>query len=445
MPFAPKSPLPKFPTSPVPKVPPGLPVPKSVPPPSLPAPTGGPSFNPLLPKVPTGDIGGTADIEQAISAATLGIANQPVVIPPPATTINVNQVATVFTTFATANGLAAGFGAVGDVVINAAGARLNSAAWSAGDTSIINTEIFTQSAQSQSSGDYYLDIFRADPDADVDQEPQFAVSYGDFFGSGSTNLEGQSEGKTKTAAMYKQIAALVEDKGDSDFRFTINNQNADRIIVYSLYRNRMRERIDAGNWELKVNHNGTLRQYVDEKVSTPAADLGDGPFSIFSGSIDDGANNTTEVGKVYPNYGLLVFTASFGALNVPVDESNLSYDGGGGSAADTSGRNYNVHLGYNLLTGSNAYFQARAQENVHSRTYFCRIPNYKYNYSSNPTFTTGSTGQLRHSTMVGDPSVYITTVGLYSAQNELMAVAKLSKPLLKSFEREALIRVRLEY
>lgn len=148
MPFAPKSPIPKFPTSPVPKVPPGLPVPKVSPAPVVPVPTP-----PVAPKVPTGDIGGTADIEQAISAATLGITNQPVVIPPPATTINVNQVATVFTTFATANGLAAGFGAVGDVVINAAGARLNSAAWSAGDTKIIHTEIFTQSAQSQSSGD----------------------------------------------------------------------------------------------------------------------------------------------------------------------------------------------------------------------------------------------------------------------------------------------------
>jgi hypothetical protein len=47
--------------------------------------------------------------------------------------------------------------------------------------------------------------------------------------------------------------------------------------------------------------------------------------------------------------------------------------------------------------------------------------------------------------MVGNPKSYITTVGLYDEQHELLAVAKLSKPLLKSFNREALVRVRLEY
>jgi hypothetical protein len=47
--------------------------------------------------------------------------------------------------------------------------------------------------------------------------------------------------------------------------------------------------------------------------------------------------------------------------------------------------------------------------------------------------------------MVGNPKTYITTVGLYDDNNELLAVAKLSKPLLKSFSREALVRVRLEY
>jgi len=409
-----------------------------------------PPFFPQAPKVPiakgSNDVGGIANQAAAAAAAQQQQQTaQPDPAPPPSVTIDVNQVATVFTTFATATGLAPGFGAVGDVVINAAGARLNSAAWSSGDGILDDTQIFTQSAQSQSSGEYYLDIYRADPDADTTQEPQFAVAYGDYWGSGSTNLEGQSEGKTPTGAMYKQVAALVEDKGDNDFRFTINNQNADRIFIYSVYRNRMRERLDAGNWEIMFDHNGTNQSYIDEKVSSPEADLGDGPFSIFSGSIDDGAYDSVEVGKVYPNYGLLIFTASLDGLAPTLNTSNLTYDGGGNASADTSGRNYNVRVPYNLLTGSAAYFQARAQENVHSRTYFCRIPNYKYNYSSNPTFVTGSTGQLRHATMVGDPKVYITTVGLYSAQNELMAVARLSKPLLKSFEREALIRVRLEY
>ena len=47
--------------------------------------------------------------------------------------------------------------------------------------------------------------------------------------------------------------------------------------------------------------------------------------------------------------------------------------------------------------------------------------------------------------MIGDPQVYITTIGLYNSNNELLAVGKLSKPLLKNKSRELLVRVKLDY
>ncbi len=64
---------------------------------------------------------------------------------------------------------------------------------------------------------------------------------------------------------------------------------------------------------------------------------------------------------------------------------------------------------------------------------------------NNPSFTSGSNGQLSQTTFIGDPKTYITTIGLYNDNQELLAVAKLSKPLLKSFQREALIRVKLDF
>ena len=72
------------------------------------------------------------------------------------------------------------------------------------------------------------------------------------------------------------------------------------------------------------------------------------------------------------------------------------------------------------------------------------MKNAEYNFSNNPTFVTGS-GTLYNAGMVGDPKVYISTVGLYNEENELVATAKLSKPLQKSFSREATIRVKLDY
>jgi len=375
--------------------------------------------------------------------------------PQPTQTVNPALIAQVFTQFQLADATSAGYGNIGDIVVNAVGERLNTAAWSGNDGTLTN-QMFTSSTQSGSSGEYFLDVYREDPQVDSTQEPQFSIAYGHRFGSGSTTLEGQSVGKTFTGAIYGQMAALLEDKADTDNAFQINGADAEDCIFISMYRNRMKERLDAGNWELHISGsppagggNGKTLRLVDNKVNSASADLGDGPFSIVSGTIAGGPAGTVdaaEYGKVYPNYGVIVLDASLVSASAVISMSNrnLTYDGTGDSIAVTSKLNENINKIYRAVSGSE-YFAARATENIHSQTFFCRIPNYRYNYSSNPSFTTGSRGQLRHATMVGDPKVYITTVGLYDTDGTLNAVAKLSKPLLKSFDREALIRVRLEY
>jgi hypothetical protein len=81
---------------------------------------------------------------------------------------------------------------------------------------------------------------------------------------------------------------------------------------------------------------------------------------------------------------------------------------------------------------------------LNSTIYFCRVAHNDFNYSSNPTYLTGS--KLRVKTRSADtPVTYFTTVGLYSADNELLAVAKLSEPLRKDPTNEITLRVRLDY
>jgi len=81
---------------------------------------------------------------------------------------------------------------------------------------------------------------------------------------------------------------------------------------------------------------------------------------------------------------------------------------------------------------------------INSTIYFCRVPHNKFNYSANPTYLTGS--KIRVKNVGADsPVSYITTVGLYNASNELLAVAKLSEPLKKTPENELTVRVRLDY
>ena len=81
---------------------------------------------------------------------------------------------------------------------------------------------------------------------------------------------------------------------------------------------------------------------------------------------------------------------------------------------------------------------------LNSTIYFCRANHNEFNYSSNPTYVSGSKMRVKNVTS-DSPVSYITSVGLYSADNELLAVAKLSEPLKKTPENELTLRVRLDY
>ena len=81
---------------------------------------------------------------------------------------------------------------------------------------------------------------------------------------------------------------------------------------------------------------------------------------------------------------------------------------------------------------------------LNSTVYFCRANHNEFNYSSNPTYITGSKIRVKN-VSTDAPVSYITTVGLYSADNELLAVAKLSEPLKKDPTNEITLRVRLDY
>ena len=113
-----------------------------------------------------------------------------------------------------------------------------------------------------------------------------------------------------------------------------------------------------------------------------------------------------------------------------------------GSGSGTNGNNAGAM--YNAIKRGE-YFVSRREEQLSTTHYFCRATNQKFNFSNNPTFFTASDGSLTNASFKNDPKAYITTVGLYNATNELLAVSKLSKPILKSFSREAIVKVKLDY
>jgi hypothetical protein len=90
-------------------------------------------------------------------------------------------------------------------------------------------------------------------------------------------------------------------------------------------------------------------------------------------------------------------------------------------------------------------FTARRTENIQTQHFFCRATNREFNFSNNPTYYDPQTGDLSVVGFDEDPKTYITTVGLYNDSNELIAAAKSSRPIPKSFSRETLLKVKLEF
>ena len=108
--------------------------------------------------------------------------------------------------------------------------------------------------------------------------------------------------------------------------------------------------------------------------------------------------------------------------------------------------NYKTALRFiNCLQPTDAKLKFRDEEVTISNQYFCRIRAGEMNFSNNPTFTSGSLNEVRHTTMKGNPATYISQVQLYNPRGDIVAVGNLSTPLKKNFSSEATIKVKLTY
>jgi hypothetical protein len=319
---------------------------------------------------------------------------------------------------------------------------------------------FTASSQTTTQRRYYVDVLHKSP-AETGSAVQFSLAFGHALGSGSDSQGQLNDSPSK--AIYSQYKQLLLPPSDTRFT-TAGSGSTDYIYVINFKRNRMKERLDAGNFEVPLrlisgsrptNATGsvavsgsTIITLIDDS-SLASPKIGDSGkvYNIVSGSINGGVFNPTApvyYGLAYPDYGTLI-------LDGKMLDQQLNFQTNTGSSSEGNNHFALFHSisGSALLTNpstSDPYgFMARNSEKVTSTHYFVRVKNAEYNFSNNPSYITGSVGQIAQSTFIGDPKTYITTVGLYNDRQELLAVAKLSKPLLKSFQREALIRVKLDY
>ena len=295
----------------------------------------------------------------------------------------------------------------------------------------------------------------------------FSVTYGHIAGSGSAEESATVEGTTQ--AIYKQFFNFTEPNASNirdgagwsmiDGTDGSNAVSQPDVYIIAAERLQMKDRLNPGTWTITLsgsNTAGTAKnlELTDDSKTVDAESAPFGPrYNIVSGSAGtvQTAYTSKTYGFFYPDAGLMVLSANALSSSLPGTPgfvnsgSGYGLGAGNGFAPDTrvvtAADNANkirtaIQLGTTTI---------RSEEQQYVYDYFCRARSNEFNLSQNLTFWSGSDYAIRHSDMVTNPQVYISEVGLYDAQNSLVAVGRLSSPINKNFSSEAIVKVRLTY
>jgi hypothetical protein len=365
---------------------------------------------------------------------------------------------------------------------------------------IRNLKTFFTGSTSNSTSNYYTHIYNENPKTSPTSSIQFSIAYGHSGGSGSFD-EGGKIDITPSKAVYGQYRNIILEK--SDGKFNLTGTPTDSIYVINYQSKRLKDRIDAGVIEINLAHlsgsaylrgggttathtgsnvrlarNGRVLRLIDDsKINTNPDYLNSGVFyNIVSGSIENGVYNSESpkyYGKLFPSLGVVI-----------LDGNKLDLSASFATTKDSEINGQNTYKLLKSISGSGTLqdisgdylgMKARRVIREYNDYYFIRLHNKEFNYSNNTSFFTYNTppetnendlalpldpnseegkrlnkylteenGSINDYFLV-NPQVYITTIGLYNDSKELIAVGKLSKPIIKNFTDESVFTVRLKY
>tara|TARA_Y100000592_G_scaffold100077_1_gene178523 strand:- start:988 stop:2265 length:1278 start_codon:yes stop_codon:yes gene_type:complete len=354
-----------------------------------------------------------------------------------------------------------------------------------GDTGLLTGNLIHTGSLADSNEKYYFNITNKHP-LSSSVATQFATTFGHRGGSGSQVVDGTGN-KTligETKAIYNQFATLVLPEGEVSGGFHISNQGSDGQLsagtpddyIYILVgqRARFKDELDFGNWTLRLkgqNSDGTSTKTIhltdDSKHSSYTAtnSIYGKKFNIVSGSIGNVVSSSAErtFGFYYPEAGFMIFSGTELSASIPGQSNTVNMTASFNAGLTGDGQTHLSHSGFapnlhddgnpnNALRMVNCMRfidteeqRFRGAQIQNKKSYFLTVPPGACNFSTNPTFVSGSEGKLKHKSMYGNPNVFITTVGLHRGDGRLVAVAKLSTPIIKNFGVQTTIKVNLTY
>ncbi len=297
------------------------------------------------------------------------------------------------------------------------------------------SSIYTQSFNSEYSKNYSLDVYSAVSCTNVSKE--FTIEYGNNNGNGiefdyPTN-------KTDTRAVYTKYKKITED---------IEPEIYDNFVAIQFNKIKNQNRIysDVFSITLTNPHTSSIYSTLITLTDTEYFTTQSNVYDLISGSLESGgyleSGSYVYYGKVYPQHSLILFNTE-----------TLNYNLGFNIQNELEDVNQKIpEKVYNSISSSifnvnqkniNYWSFVNVETEHQIMTFPIRMERGEYNYSTNPTYYY-SDGKLKYNQYVDNPISYFTSIGLYNDKYELLAIAKLSRPIFKDFTEKYTFQVSIE-
>lgn len=313
------------------------------------------------------------------------------------------------------------------------------------------------------NGQYYTNVYAGG-------DLYFSIAYGDYANTGSSKYDSTAVTAAsrvltnETKVIYSQYRNTLLQPGDDFFSFASGSvstpQDSQAIFVMNFTSDKIKDQIDPG--QIQINFMGTNGQYSfidDSSIVNKQQSV----YNMISGSVVNGVptpytNNGAftakyeGIGLFYPTNGVVVFNALNLQARVGINTAIANRAANPNTESNTFQTFWRVwtHDLFLRIQQSTKPMAVRKSEFVPSTNYFVRVKNKQFNYSNNPTFVSDGTdgktkGTIVYQDLINNPRTYITGVGLYDTNNELIAIGKVSRPVQKNFDSELLLKVRIDF
>ena len=336
-----------------------------------------------------------------------------------------------FTTFDLAHDVASIVSAINEVV------TISSSLFITG-TGDLNIKFYNNIATGSgvALGGYWQTVFDSSPTSSQ-STALFDITFGYASSSAFNVAAAASSSQNEKVKVYREMASVLLGNQDSLFAPSATGTNWTEAFFFLVKRGIMKDELKKGTTSVNLVGSAGYLSATDAGAATAFKQTVGGDYApLLSG--------TVTVGLVYYNAGVVVVPAS-GVTQLPWVPATDTWSG----SVSLTGCMLSNSID-SCVDGLRAHADILGfhnQTNLYSTVYFCRARNTDYNYSSNPTFVDPTTKRIlvTSGSNVLQSRTYVTTIGLYDAMDNLLAVGKLNKPITKAPDSEAIFRIRLDF